>query len=108
MRHFYTKNHISLIIIFLLFSGIISGEKKFDLNQWSGNFNIKGENAFDQFGYQISSGDINGDGIDDTIMSSPSADPLGRNSAGEVYIFWGNDQTEQSVSLDLNLGSADE
>lgn len=104
---FKEKYTFLTIIILVLTTSFLSGEKNFDFNQWQGNFNIKGKNAFDQFGYQISSGDINGDGINDTIISSPSADPLGRNSAGEVYIFWGNNQSEQSLSLDLNIESAD-
>ena len=108
MRLDYKKNHGLLLILTLLFSvSLLSAGKQFDLNQWQGNYTIKGKNAFDQFGYHISSGDINGDGIADVIISSPSADPLGRNSAGEVYIFWGNPQTQQNISIDLNIDNAD-
>ncbi len=108
MRWYYTKKHGLLLVISLLsFFCYLFGEKQFDLNQWQGNYSIQGKNAFDQFGYEISAGDINGDGIDDIIISSPSSDPLGRNSAGEVYIFWGDIQTEQSNYLNLNSDSAD-
>lgn len=102
-----TNHRLLMMIIFISFVCLLSGEKQFDLSQWQGNYTIKGKNAFDQYGYKISSGDINGDGIADAIVSSPSADPLGRNSAGEVYIFWGSEQTEQNISVDLSVESAD-
>ncbi len=108
MRLFFKRNHTFFMVLFwILFVNILNGEKQFDLNKWQGNYSIKGKYAFDQFGYQIASGDINGDGISDIIISSPSADPLGRNSAGEVYIFWGEEEAEQSIDLDLNMDAAD-
>ncbi len=108
MKLFIAKNKTILVLAYLLmFATFLAGNKQFDLNSWQGNYNVKGKNAFDQFGYQIMSGDFNGDGIDDIIASSPSADPLGRNSAGEVYIFWGNEQSEQSVNIDLSSATAD-
>lgn len=108
MKLVFAKNHSLLMIIIVAFSvSYLAGVKQFDFNQWQGNYTIKGKNAFDQFGYQVASGDINGDGRDDVIISSPSADPLGRNSAGEVYIFWGTNQSEQNVSLNLNTDAAD-
>ena len=108
MRLFFKNKHTAcLILLAILFVSILSGEKQFDLNKWQGNYTIRGGSAFDQFGYHIASGDINGDGVKDIIVSSPSADPQGRNSAGQVYIFWGNVVTEQSASIDLNSENAD-
>ncbi len=108
MKLFITNNKTILSLVFLGFLvSSLMGDKLFDFNNWQGNYNVKGRNAFDQFGYQIHSGDFNGDGIDDIIASSPSADPSGRNSAGEVYIFFGNQQSQQSISLDLNSDLAD-
>ena len=33
--------------------------------------------------------DVSGDGIDDLLISAPSAAPLGRNNAGSAYIIFG-------------------
>lgn len=103
----HKKKTILLTVYLIMLVSLLVANKQFDFNTWQGNYDIQGRNAFDQFGYQIMSGDFNGDGIDDIIASSPSADPLGRNSAGEVYIFWGSEQSQQNVSMDLSFDLAD-
>lgn len=102
-----SKNSLFTLVLWLLLINFLAGEKTFDLNLWSGNINISGKNSFDQFGKEIATGDVNGDGIADIMISSPSADPLGRNSAGEVYIFFGSDAAQENVSIDLNNTNAD-
>ena len=43
-------------------------------------------------GHTVSSGDVNGDGIDDIIVGKPGADILARDEtgAGDVYVIYGN------------------
>ena len=53
-------------------------------------FILNGIDAGDNSGWSVSSaGDVNGDGYDDLIIAARSADPNGRNSAGETYIIYG-------------------
>lgn len=60
---------------------------------------IKSVNSYDKLGYSVSSaGDVNNDGYDDIIISSPQASPLSRTNAGTVYIVYGN-KTIQDISL---------
>lgn len=52
-------------------------------------FRINGIAASDWTGYHVASGDINGDGIADIIISAEQADPGGRSAAGSVYVLFG-------------------
>ena len=52
----------------------------------TGGFVIIGENEDDLSGYSVSTaGDVNGDGLDDLIVSSDGADPSGKSNAGKSY-----------------------
>ena len=65
---------------------------------------IKSVNSYDKLGYSVSSaGDVNNDGYDDIIISSPLASPLSRTNAGSVYIIYGNE-----IMQDLSLSSSQE
>ncbi len=56
----------------------------------SQGFVINGRDAGDYSGVSVSSaGDVNGDGFDDLLISAPSADPSGRDFAGESYLIFG-------------------
>ena len=46
--------------------------------------------------------DFNGDGIADLVIGSSGADPLSRNAAGTVYVFYGQ---QGGYSSAINLGS---
>ena len=47
-------------------------------------------------------GDVNGDGIDDLLMTSPGFDPDGRRNAGQSYVVFGK---RTGFSSNLSLGS---
>ncbi|MEM9273561.1 MAG: putative Ig domain-containing protein, partial [Cyanobacteria bacterium P01_F01_bin.143] len=72
-----------------------------DLNGSNG-FVLNGINGGDLSGVSVSStGDVNGDGIDDLIISATYADPNGRTNAGQSYVVFGNN-TLFSSSLELS------
>jgi len=76
-----------------------------DLNSTAADMTISGDDAGDCSGYFVSSGDINGDGYDDVIISAPYADLAGRSDAGKTYVIFGSDAPPASV--DLNSTTAD-
>ncbi|MEO1298582.1 MAG: integrin alpha [Cyanobacteria bacterium J06636_16] len=64
-------------------------------------FIIFGADMYDRSGSSVSgAGDINGDGIDDLLISAPSADPNNKYNAGESYIVFGG-QDFSSGRFDL-------
>ncbi|RYF89644.1 MAG: hypothetical protein EON95_18420, partial [Caulobacteraceae bacterium] len=64
-------------------------------------FRIDGAAAGDQSGHSVASaGDVNGDGIDDLIVSARLADPNGSSNAGVSYVVFGSDDGFPEV---LNL-----
>jgi len=65
---------------------------------------IYGSNGNDDFGYDVSTGDINGDGIDDIIASSlrSAGDTLGR-----IHVFFGSTAFPPGHSIELMDQPAD-
>jgi hypothetical protein len=52
---------------------------------------IQGAAAFDLSGFSVSdAGDVDGDSVDDLLIGAPSADPNGRDGAGESYVVFGS------------------
>ena len=71
-----------------------------DTNLTDANASFFGPNAFDSSGKAIAiAGDINADGYDDFLISSPGHDP------GEVYLIFGDEA--ELFSRDTNLSQAD-
>ncbi|CAC9638133.1 hypothetical protein [uncultured Gammaproteobacteria bacterium] len=65
-----------------------------------GGFVINGEAASDYSGHSVSSaGDVNGDGLDDLIVSAYGADPSGKSGAGKSYVVFGK---ANSSAIDLS------
>ncbi|MEO1278340.1 MAG: integrin alpha, partial [Planctomycetota bacterium] len=60
-------------------------------------FRLEGVTPGDYTGQRVdSAGDVNGDGIDDLIISAPRADPGGRVDAGSNFVVFGRDATSGS------------
>jgi Ca2+-binding RTX toxin-like protein len=77
-----------------------------NLSSLNGNngFSINGISDYDRSGGSVSSaGDINGDGLDDLIIGTFSADPNGYDS-GQSYVVFGS---RSGFSASLNLSSLD-
>ena len=56
----------------------------------TGGFGINGESEGDWSGYSVSSaGDVNGDGLDDLIVSAYQADLSDKTEAGKSYVIFG-------------------
>jgi len=64
------------------------------------NITIKGANQSDNLGNELTSGDINNDGIADIIIGASDADP-----SGEVYVIYGANYANEKV-FDLDLVKA--
>ncbi len=76
----------------------------FDLTTLNGSNGlvIEGFEAGGLLGYSVSAaGDVNGDGIDDLIVSAPWSAPNGNSKAGAVYVVFGSN-SGFSASLDLS------
>jgi hypothetical protein len=52
-------------------------------------YRFDGAGAFDEFGAAVAGGDIDGDGVPDIAIGSPSASPGGRVGAGSALVFSG-------------------
>ncbi len=61
----------------------------------------------DHLGHAVASRDVNGDGIDDLLITAPRADGPGnaRDSAGEAYVIFGSPSL--AGSFDIALGEQD-
>ena len=71
-------------------------------------YHFKGTDESDLAGTSVSSaGDVNGDGLDDLIISAPLADPNGGpfDDEGEAYVVFGG--AANLMALDLADGTAD-
>jgi len=68
---------------------------------------IFGAEDLDELGDTVASGDINGDGLDDIIMTAEAADgpDNSRSTAAEVHVVFGS--KELSGDLDISLGDQD-
>ena len=75
----------------------------FDLNELDGSegFALPGFDTNDGVSQSVSSaGDVNGDGIDDMIISVRNTSPEGRGNAGEAFVVFGSTDA-QPAEIDL-------
>jgi hypothetical protein len=80
-----------------------------DLAQGQENLIIIGERPGDYLGYGVAAADVNDDGIDDIIVSSPMSegikDPDYRTDRGEAYVIFG--RSDLGGSVDIAEGQQD-
>jgi hypothetical protein len=82
------------------FSAILSLARLFPAGSGDGSqgFVLTGIDEGDGSGNSVSAaGDVDGDGIDDLIVGAYSADPNGRQIAGESYVVFGSTQVFPAV-----------
>lgn len=66
---------------------------------------ITGINANDRAGHAVNSGDIDGDGYSDLVISAPLADPSTLSAAGTVYVMRGKQTWTSTISLSTLNGT---
>ena len=71
-----------------------------DLSTQSADITIYGDDAGDCIGQAVASGDVNGDGYHDIIISACGASPYGRLLAGETYVIFGSSSPPPIIDLD--------
>jgi hypothetical protein len=72
-----------------------------DLASSEGFLSIWGAEASDWLGFVLTAADVNGDGIDDLLISARNADGLGnsRNNCGEVYVILGSAELPGTMDI---------
>ena len=75
-----------------------------DMAEGQQDFTVIGANEGDNLGFVVTSGDVNGDGIDDILVgarfaSGPAAD---RNNVGKVYVILGSPDLSGTVDTALD------
>ena len=74
-----------------------------DLSTQSADITVYGDDLEDNSGRAVASGDINGDGYHDIIISGPYADPGGLSNAGKTYVIFGSCSPAATIDLDTQI-----
>jgi hypothetical protein len=74
-----------------------------DLASTSPDVTVAAAGSEDHMGHAVASGDVNGDAIDDLIITAPRADgpDIARDSAGEAYVVFGSPSLAGSFDIAL-------
>ena len=92
---------------YVVFGSTSSFPVRFGLSSLDGTngFAIPGIDHHDRSGRSVSgAGDVNGDGVDDLIISAHFATPQGRSTAGQAYVIFGQ---REEFSDSYNLAGLD-
>ncbi len=90
--------------IFILFGGDTIAPV-FDLATLDPHVTISGGDTQDHFGFVVSTGDFDGDGIADLMVGARRADIEGASNTGKVYIFLSSETWQKEI--DLSIEEAD-
>ncbi|GAG44771.1 unnamed protein product, partial [marine sediment metagenome] len=76
-------------------------EGTIDLASSEGFLPIWGADASDWLGFVLTAADVDGDGVDDLLISARNADGLdnSRNNAGEVYVIFGSAELPSKIDI---------
>ncbi len=78
-----------------------------DLSTTLGDLSFEGANTGDWLGYKVRAGDVDGDGIDDMIMSAPGTTPNFRTQAGVTFMFRHNPSIPPYITIDTQTAPSD-
>jgi hypothetical protein len=95
------------IALFLVLFLIVSAQANFFFNMKTQRADVEmvGETAHDKAGFSLSSGDIDGDGIDDIIIGAPGyTAELGQKSRSVTYVVYGAASIADSIPLPPSSG----
>jgi hypothetical protein len=76
-----------------------------DLADGAADLTLFGQEAHDNLGFTVASGDVNGDGIDDVLVGARFAADTGRASVGAIYAVYGG--SDLSDAIDIAEGRQD-
>ncbi|MEA3515118.1 MAG: hypothetical protein U9R34_06570 [Nanoarchaeota archaeon] len=104
IRNAMKFNKILLSVLILIFAtGAVNAATEVIELSTDADLIINGIDEMDYSSHSVSSGDINGDGIDDVIIGAYYADPYGKSSGGETYVIFGGVTGEINLSTDADL-----
>jgi len=85
-----TRTQNGAVYVTLGRSGLVSSSGTYqDYMMCLPELTIYGQNSYDTLGRSLASGDVDGDGYDDIIVSADGGDASTTN-AGQVYVFYGS------------------
>lgn len=79
----------------------------YDLSRNSADWTLRAKESEERFGFSLDSADINGDGIDDILVSAPFASKEGVKRVGKVYGVYGKSRIPQYYDQYLAFASPD-
>ncbi len=94
-------------VSYVIFGKSAAFTSPFDLAALDGTngFHLNGVFANDSSGRAVATGfDINGDGFDDMVVGSPSADPNG-NASGRTHVIFGKTDLASRINLEFLNGT---
>lgn len=100
------KHTVILIVFFFLFCCNGFAQNTFETidlaKEYAGLLKITGADNQGNTGVSISTGDINGDNIDDMIIGAMYADSNGKSDTGAVYVIFGSNDIFNNKNVNLS------
>ena len=100
-KYFILHIHILFVILITPLKSHSQFPPIINLADTTADVTIYGAYDLYKTGWKFTSGDINGDGTEDLIISSHGASPLGRQGAGITEILWGSASFDSIIDLNI-------